>query len=44
MDGYRVDIAFDGERTIRGGAVVLVEDGIIIGAELGPAPAPDGCG
>ena len=23
--------------------IVLVEDGIIIGAELSPAPAPDGC-
>lgn len=43
MDGYRADIAFDGERAIRGGALVLVEDGIIIGVEPGPAPAPDGC-
>ena len=43
MDGYRAGIAFDGERTIRGGALVLVEDGIIVGVEPGWAPAPDGC-
>jgi imidazolonepropionase-like amidohydrolase len=41
--GYRADVAFDGERLIPGGALVLVEDGLIIGVEPGSAPAPDGC-
>lgn len=40
--GYRADVAFDGEQPIRGGALVLVEDGVIIGVEPGRAPAPDG--
>jgi imidazolonepropionase-like amidohydrolase len=40
--GYRADIAFDGEQTIAGGALVLVEDGVIIGLEPGSAPAPGG--
>ncbi len=40
--GYRADIAFDGEQAITGGALVLVEDGVIIGVEPGSAPAPDG--
>src|SRR5438034_3188407 len=43
MDGYRADLAFDGERTLRNGALVLVEDGIIVGVEPGRAPAPQGC-
>ena len=43
MHGYRADIAFDGEKPIPGGALVLVEDGVIIGVEPGRAPAPDGC-
>lgn len=37
--GYRADIAFDGEQTIMGGALVLVEDGVVIGVEPGSAPA-----
>lgn len=41
--GYRAGIAFDGEQAIPGGALVLVEDGVIIGVESGCAPAPDGC-
>jgi hypothetical protein len=41
--GYRADTAFDGEQTIPGGALVLVEDGVIIGLVPGSAPAPDGC-
>lgn len=41
--GYRADIAFDGEKAIPGGALVLVEDGVIIAVEPGSAPAPDGC-
>jgi imidazolonepropionase-like amidohydrolase len=43
MDGYRADIAFDGEKPIRGGALVLVDDGVIIAVEPGGARAPDGC-
>ncbi len=41
--GYRADLAFDGEKAVPGGALVLVEDGVIIGVEPGGAPAPDGC-
>lgn len=40
--GYRADIAFDGEKTIPGGALVLIDDGIITGVEPGSASAPDG--
>jgi len=29
--GYRADIAFDGEQTITGGALVLIENGVIVG-------------
>ncbi len=43
MHGYRADIAFDGEKAIPGGALVLIEDGVIIGVEPGCAIAPDGC-
>jgi imidazolonepropionase-like amidohydrolase len=43
MHGYRADIAFDGEKAIPGGALVLVEDGVIIGVEPGRGPAPVGC-
>jgi hypothetical protein len=31
MDGFPADIAFDGKRTIRAGALALAQDGIIIG-------------
>ena len=41
--GYRADLAFDGEKTIPGGALVLVEDGIITAVEPGSASAPEGC-
>ena len=41
--GYRADLAFDGEKAIPGGALVLVEDGVITGVEPGSALAPDGC-
>jgi imidazolonepropionase-like amidohydrolase len=41
--GYRADVAFDGEKAVPGGVLVLVEDGVIIGVEPGSAPAPDGC-
>ena len=43
MRGYRADIAFDGERALPGGALVLVDDGVIVGVEPASAPAPDGC-
>lgn len=43
MLGYRADSAFDGERIIRGGALVLVEGNRITAVEPGSAPAPSGC-
>lgn len=43
MHGYRADRAFDGEKELPGGALVLVEDGRIIGVEPADAPVPDGC-
>jgi imidazolonepropionase-like amidohydrolase len=43
MHGYRADIAFDGEKQIPGGALVVVGNGVIIGVEPGCALAPDGC-
>ncbi|MCW2829540.1 MAG: amidohydrolase, partial [Aeromicrobium sp.] len=43
MHGYRADQAFDGEREMPGGALVLVEDGRIVGVEPAAAPIPDGC-
>ena len=41
--GYRADIAFDGVQALPAGALVLVENGTIVGVEPGRAPAPDGC-
>jgi imidazolonepropionase-like amidohydrolase len=41
--GYRADVAFDGERRLSGGALVLVEDGVIVGVEPAAFPPPDGC-
>jgi imidazolonepropionase-like amidohydrolase len=38
--GYRADRAFDGDKPIPGGALLLVEGGVIIGVEPGSAPAP----
>ena len=43
MRGYRAARAFDGERRMPGGALVLVEDGVIVGLEPAAFPAPDGC-
>jgi imidazolonepropionase-like amidohydrolase len=43
MRGYRADLAFDGERVIPGGALVLVEDEVIVAVEAGSAPAPADC-
>jgi imidazolonepropionase-like amidohydrolase len=41
--GYRAERAFDGERRMPGGALVLVDGGTIVGVEPGTAPAPAGC-
>ncbi|RKS74332.1 imidazolonepropionase-like amidohydrolase [Actinomadura pelletieri DSM 43383] len=43
MQAYRADIAFDGHGPLPDGALVLVEEGAIVGVESGGAPAPDGC-
>jgi imidazolonepropionase-like amidohydrolase len=43
MFGIRAGSAFDGERVVPGGALVLVDDGRIAGVEPGAAPAPEGC-
>jgi imidazolonepropionase-like amidohydrolase len=43
MHGYRADRAFDGEKELPGGALVLIEGGRIIGVEPAGAPVPDGC-
>jgi imidazolonepropionase-like amidohydrolase len=43
MRGYRSDTAFDGERTMPAGALVLVDEGVIVAVEPASAPAPDGC-
>ncbi len=43
MFGVRAGRAFDGERVVPGGALVLLDDGRIAGVEPGAAPAPDGC-
>jgi imidazolonepropionase-like amidohydrolase len=41
--GIRAGRAFDGERVVPGGALVLVDDGRIAGVEPGAALAPEGC-
>src|SRR5215475_2906228 len=43
VQGYRADIAFDGENVLPGGALVLVEQGVIVGVESGRADAPVDC-
>jgi imidazolonepropionase-like amidohydrolase len=43
MFGIRAGRAFDGERVVPGGALVLVDGGRIAGVEPGAAPAPEGC-
>ena len=43
MFGIRAGRAFDGERVVPGGALVLVDDGRIAGVRPGTAPAPEGC-
>ena len=43
MRGYRAGNAFDGDRVLPGGALVLVDEGRIIGVESGSAAPPEGC-
>src|SRR3954447_22938347 len=43
MHGYRAARAFDGERVLPDGALVLVDDGRIVGVEPATAPAPAHC-
>ena len=38
MRGYRADTAFDGDRELPGGALVLVDDGLVDDVVLGVAP------
>jgi imidazolonepropionase-like amidohydrolase len=43
VHAYRADHAFDGARVLDGGALVLVDDGRIVGVEPARAAPPDGC-
>ena len=43
MRGYRADLAFDGGRALPGGALVLVDDGVIVAVEPASAAAPEYC-
>jgi imidazolonepropionase-like amidohydrolase len=43
VHAYRADVAFDGERRLPHGALVLVDDGRILAVEPASAAAPDGC-
>ena len=43
MRAYRADTAFDGERLLSDGALVLVEDGRITAVQAGSVPAPADC-
>src|SRR3954464_8244438 len=43
MHGYRAPRAFDGERVLRDGALVLVNGGTIVAVEPASAPAPADC-
>ncbi len=43
LRGYRADVAFDGERMVPGGALVLVDGATIVGVEAGRAAAPADC-
>jgi imidazolonepropionase-like amidohydrolase len=43
VQGYRADIAFDGEHELPEGVLVLVEQGVIVGIESGRADAPLDC-
>lgn len=43
MHGYRAATAFDGNRVLPDGALVLVDAGTIVAVEPATAPAPAGC-
>jgi hypothetical protein len=43
MRGFRADVAFDGERALPGGALVLVDGSTIVAVEPGTATAPADC-
>src|SRR3954471_8140710 len=43
MRGYRAPRAFDGEAVLPDGALVLVDDGRIVGVEAATFPAPADC-
>jgi imidazolonepropionase-like amidohydrolase len=43
MRGYRANTAFDGERAMPDGVLVLVDGDTIADVRPGSAPAPDGC-
>jgi len=43
LRGYRADVAFDGQRPLPGGALVLVDGATIVGVEPAAFPPPDGC-
>jgi imidazolonepropionase-like amidohydrolase len=43
MRGFRADVAFDGERALHGGALVLVDGSTIVAVEPGTASAPADC-
>jgi imidazolonepropionase-like amidohydrolase len=43
VHGYRAARAFDGERPLPGGALVLVDGGLIVGVEPATAAAPADC-
>ena len=43
MKAFRADRAFDGDRVLPGGALVLLAGDIIAGVEPASAPVPDGC-
>lgn len=43
LRAYRADAAFDGSAPVPGGAVVLVDDGTIVGVEPAGAHLPDAC-
>ncbi|HEY9379079.1 MAG TPA: amidohydrolase family protein [Jiangellaceae bacterium] len=43
VHGYRADVAFDGERELPDGVLVLVDGELIVGVEPGSAAAPADC-
>lgn len=43
MHAYRADVAFDGERRLPDGVLVVVEGARIVGVEPAGTALPDGC-